>query len=871
MRNTIKYAILAVAASVVLPFGAGAQDNLIDLSKKVTDFGNKTYKLTLETYAKGSSEHSTDAVPTDFVLVMDHSGSMSNNNVTTDMISIVSTGTTLRNDRTYKVVVDNKEYFLKRFTEDREYFESEDNPYSYADITATGAKTYYYKSPNDNNYYQVGGFTDEVFGTRRYYLTFTSSLGRRYIGKDGSVESVVVGRYGEFSTQTTTNKDWDITLYEHQTGSHYTYRYAETLDELTSATSGKEYVRTNGTYAVQATDEIYQVQSQKVTRLEAAKNAAEWFIREVYRNNPTKAGVDKHSLSIVWYGENIKPCTYQNGSYDLIPLSSIDVVNGFIKGIDATGTGSNTYCDKGLEQAYNTLYAARNDGHNKVVVFFTDGEPGSNSGYFAESTARDAMAHAVNLKSDVLTNNGNASKVYAIGLMDSGHATHHRTGTGTSGSDPDKWSSSTNIHDKYIFMNYVSSNYKVTIPNRYKFLEEISNAQCLDDITPHVNCTVDHGNEAPHGYFQASDGKNLGEIFKKIATDNATVNTRLTDETTVVLDAIKNCFTLPHPTSKENIQLYTCNVDVTASGTGNNVVWASDGTGGSVVYKDADNNVVPSTSDKIDHAEYWVPLPNKNDHISINSGPVTVSDPLASDIVEVTGYNYVQNYVGKVTTEGTVSWHAGQKLIIQIDIVADPANAGGVEQETNTGASGVYVPDPKNPGQYECLEEYEIPQVILPYVRIIRDGLKEGETALYSIVKVTGDGSSTPDTSDDAYTTNVMVSYGQNMYEKEDGKEYPSSVLKLLNTGWYKVTELPWAWANTIEHGITDSTTGIASTTNLADGAAYWIYFRNEPISDSDESFVEVFYKATPDTEAVEHAEANKNNNMGNTYPQTNN
>lgn len=57
-----------------------AAENDLSITKSVTDNGDGTYDLTMEAYASGKSEVTTKSVPMDIVLVLDVSGSMSDNN-----------------------------------------------------------------------------------------------------------------------------------------------------------------------------------------------------------------------------------------------------------------------------------------------------------------------------------------------------------------------------------------------------------------------------------------------------------------------------------------------------------------------------------------------------------------------------------------------------------------------------------------------------------------------------------------------------------------------------------------------------------------------------------------------------------------------
>lgn len=770
MKRTFIYTLISLAAMFAAPAIVSAQtgeDPMINLSKKVTDHGNKNYTLTLETYATGSSETDHQVVPNDFVLVLDNSGSMSNNNVTGH--ARVAPGASLNTSTTYLYEKGGTLYYLKR-------------------VGTSGNRKWVY-STNSNP------TEDNASGT----------------------------------------------------------------------------LATGNNYTVQVLDHIYTT-GTSITRKQALLNACASFVETVYENNPTTGS--KHHIAIVWYGQSAKAGnTLTDYSFhELTETLKNQLVTKFLNGSEIPNTGDNTYCDLGLEQAYYALNNAKSDKRNKVTVFFTDGEPGSTRDRFSESRARKAMAQDKLLKSSSLDNaitiDGKTtifpSKVYSVGLMSNGTAGHHDTGDNGAGEVGQQ------TNDKYRFMHYISSNYNVEIDDSYGFRADIPNALCLDPDHGHSSTSPHHGSEDPHGYFMtATDDDSLSEIFSEIANSEADVNERLTDETTVVLDAITNMFQLPEGVKASDIKLYTCNIDVTASATANAVKWDAS-TGDKTVYKNKDNDIIASaSSDGYDHTEHWVEWHPWDDsatdddvignYIKINSGPVSLS--AESDYIQVTGYSYMDHFIGKQKIDGVESWFPdGQKFIIQFDIEADNANGGGVKLETNTEASGVYVPNKENPNKYDALKKYEVPVVNLPYIKIIKEGLQVGESAIFRVVKVTDATGATEDMTADGknvYAANVIIT-------KDSENQVPEAVLKLLVSGYYKVTETSWAWAYTVSHYLSDSK-GIATST-IETGNSYILEMKNVdgPFTE-DNCYLEYKFKNTAKTVA-DHAEANVNNNMGNTF-----
>lgn len=126
------------------------------------------------------------------------------------------------------------------------------------------------------------------------------------------------------------------------------------------------------------------------TKLEALKNAAEKFVADIQQNSQ-ESRVDVISFSYRAYNET-------NG---LLPLSDANVKKINDK-INALRADDGTHPDLGMEEAMRIFAADQQTGRNRVVVMFTDGQPGDygfseNSGY---RTAASTINEAAILKFD---------------------------------------------------------------------------------------------------------------------------------------------------------------------------------------------------------------------------------------------------------------------------------------------------------------------------------------------------------------------------------------------------------------------------------------------------------------------------------------
>lgn len=241
-------------------------------------------------------------------------------------------------------------------------------------------------------------------------------------------------------------------------------------------------------------DQVYVEKS----KLEALKDAVDQFIDNTDAENDSMPADSKHRVSIVTFSEgantrrNLTDCDGQ----DATSLKST------VDGLTATG---GTRADLGLEQAQNVLngQGARDDAQ-KVVIFFTDGQPGYYQ--FEDALAGDAVNTARDMKADGVT-------IFSIGVFD--------------GASNDPVTDGTTDFNRY--MHAVSSNYKkATCPVEYiGWLSGYDrwgnedytygnfgnfNRVDLGQRTPGAE-----GEEEPQYYYSADSSESLSEVFDNIA------------------------------------------------------------------------------------------------------------------------------------------------------------------------------------------------------------------------------------------------------------------------------------------------------------------------------------------------------------------
>lgn len=206
--------------------------------------------------------------------------------------------------------------------------------------------------------------------------------------------------------------------------------------------------------------------------------------------------------------------TYREGRYTYnysqivrnlttVDATGADALKTAVNALRAAGA---TAADYGMQHAQTIITGAANNGRQKVVVMFTDGEPNHNNG-FDNSVANDAIS-----ASKAMKNNGNGATVYTIGCFG-----------GTPGS---------NVTD---YMNYVSSNY------------------------PNATSMTDAGTKASDNFYKTvGSTADLDAIFQEISQTAGGATLTLGSQT-VLKDVVSEYFDLPENAAANiTAQSYSC-------------------------------------------------------------------------------------------------------------------------------------------------------------------------------------------------------------------------------------------------------------------------------------------------------------------------
>lgn len=467
LASRLLAALMALACVLTLLPGAamaaGDDGGKMVVNKTATLEDDGTYTINLSAYATGRTTTETikTGKPLDIVLVLDQSGSMA------DSITSYS------------------------------YQPRENRSYSY---NSYGGKTTYYYLDTDGNYYPVKRDSEWHFdwfdSYTTYYLYYTKNGQNYYLSGTG------------VTTQRPTNvRDSSATIW---TGVLY-----QRSSTSTSKLNALKTAVTNFVNSVSANAKEYNVEH----RIAMVGFASKGTDNSAWKNTGLFVdGYLKEYANSEW--ETNSQLSSQDYKDALVVVNDVDgdiagSISRAIGNLDAEGATRTSY---GLEMAQKVFENNKDSERQRVVVLFTDGEPGK-SGY-ENSEANSALSKAYVLK------NENKATVYSVGLYDS---------------DPE--------NNTVSFMNYTSSNYPFAQSMTYP-------GSKFDDKY----------------YMTASDADELNEIFTYIIDDSTESSTTVTlDAKSVLRDILNDGFVLPAGyDARENITVATQSVELGAEG---NIVW----------------------------------------------------------------------------------------------------------------------------------------------------------------------------------------------------------------------------------------------------------------------------------------------------------
>lgn len=656
LSMTIVCALILSAAPAQAATSSG-----MEFSKTATVNKDGTIDITLEAFATGDKVITTVTrdVPTDIILVLDQSLSMTSNHLQSEPYAarVGATNETLYNVRHnggssnlwYKI--DDQTYVSVSVAkvEDKTSLIPQQLSTNYVNYSSSyggmwgegelNTNCYWYYA--DNLYEQVGDEYLPVTLKRDeqpnygswytdYIYTYTFS-DKKVVTSTGNNTNP----YSANESRTEFQKHAPLyTLIPDSTKTVYTYTY--TLDGVTypiGTSTGADTVFEPTLYE--------RSTGQGTTCLAALKTAVAAFANGVAAkaagpdgNLATTDDNVNHRIAVVGFGADQNGTYQQNSAYrgtelfvgatqygyrnaadhydeafqNMNTQAGQDNVSASINQLVAEGY---TYVNLGLEMANGILNANplnTNEERNRVIIVFTDGVPGGNTEW-EEPGSRDTAEAAWELAG---TAKAAGVTVYAIGVFDEADP-----------SSAGSWATSATQKDKAnYYMQHMSSN----------------------------NGSVSN----PSYYLSAASSGSLTNIFKQLSDNiqSGSTTSTLTKEA-VVKDLVAPQFTLPANATAADITIET---------------YACTGK---------------------ENGKYtWT----KNVDSAGNPDKKGAKATVNGDQVSVTGFDFVGNYVTEIKTNNEVTGYQGHKLVIKFKVVPEADFLGGNDVYTNASA-GIYEND----------------------------------------------------------------------------------------------------------------------------------------------------------------------------------
>lgn len=610
--------------------------NRVTLSKTATKNNNDgTYTIRLEAYARGSSTttETTEEVPTDIILVLDRSGSMS------EKMGAVKysryEGRQTRNDN----LNDNK-------NKDNLYYQLKDG--SYVKVTVVkDDKVVYTPYPNRTTNETYYNDSNDYWDPVTLYAQTTDGYKEVKVDREKKWVKDGYWRYRSFFTYTLTNntkiasdiKGSDTVptfdrnsvtsqvLYTKSTQNVYTYTYKDAAGQkqlITTSTGDSTELRNNPPMWYQWVDS-----NGGDSKMKALKDAASNFVDSVAKKAVgTNSKTVDHRIAVVSFASDVANNT--NGFKQMKNPDEAAAVKQVIRGLTADG---GTLVDNGINTA-NAIFADNqipsNEKRNRVVIVFTDGAPGLYGNWQSASvkTANDAIS-AAKISKDTY-----GATVFTIGIF---------AGAQNSLPIPD--------YTKYTIEHDFFGNYEVSPSdadqtknsNRFMHLVSTNYPSATDIENPGAQ------NKNTGYYLTASDSASLNNVFQQISNQIQDVNTTDLDGSAKVEDVVGTNFTFA-------------------------------GTEGS--------GVTIKTAPFVSESNGQYTFGNEE------TASATVTATVDNGKISVTGFSFKDNWCGYDKTGGSQTAY-GRKLIIEFKVRENTTGCDTASIPTNNGNAKILDKDGK--------------------------------------------------------------------------------------------------------------------------------------------------------------------------------
>lgn len=277
---------------------------------------------------------------------------------------------------------------------------------------------------------------------------------------------------------------------------------------------------------------VYRLGETEISKQEGLMAAAKAFIEATGdKNDAISDASKKHRISIVKFAGTEKTATgndtYSESGYTYNYSQIVQELTSdeatLLKKLNELSASGATSADYGMNRAAAALGdLSTDDGREKIIIMFTDGEPNHGMG-FDGTVANNTISKAKDLKAKGVT-------IYTIGVLKNANPSADPTANSTS-----------NVNK---YLHAVSSNY----PNATKYTN------------------LGTGDYTKGYYKSATNADELNNMFKEIQNNIGSTTVTL-DENAVLKDVVSDNFVLPAGFSASNVTVQT--VDYAGNGTFN--------------------------------------------------------------------------------------------------------------------------------------------------------------------------------------------------------------------------------------------------------------------------------------------------------------
>ncbi|MCQ2183321.1 MAG: hypothetical protein MJY89_07980 [Bacteroidales bacterium] len=719
-----KYIFLFSLALSFLPYvSLSAQEQPVDTMymKKDAEFDYETQSgiITLKNFVPGEMRIARDAKPIDAILVLDYSSSMG------DGYSVDSTYTKIVQDKVYST---QNLYFqngkskstLKNYNtgqlDNVLLYENVGGTYSTIKIDYKGKQYDLYAT----RYYDTNSSYSEI-NTRTWVYIHADAEGggtkRVFIRMDGS----------KIEEQGTTTIGYSTSKFPKGVDG-FTITPTQSADRIVFST-------------------LKELPGQHTThRIEALQFAAGRFIELVANHAKTTGKMDRIAVVIFAGGQSKKYPTFYGSTEDnylqsthpcfLMEFPTDKKYTGSEDEFAGRSFVAKRFVDMSSDDAVNILKYSISNSEYKGMTAVNDGiDLAKALMNYSGRTGEDVSRYVI------FFSDGDPTPDYAKAATPAVAAAYDLKNSSTKkttffsiychSADPKPNSD--------LFMDHLSSNYPF--------------AKTYNDGTKKIPA------DSAVYYKKAKD--NLAKVFDDISQQIIIESSSKFDTKTTLNDFINNeYFQLPdevdQSTAYDNIFVYENKCTGYDKST-NTYSWGA-----------FDN---PSYTRQLDESDGII--------INIRKGDRTKepTDSLYHDKIEIRGYDYGKNWCGLDISKIPNQPH-GARIIVQIPFVYTTSKVWG-DLPTNTEESGVTVVD-KETGETVEEKKYEVPVLPFCYIKLQRDSLDKGESAIYIVEEVLSGGEC-------KFVDKVVIN--------GTGSKVDSCLLYGVPGIKFKVTETNWNWA----------------------------------------------------------------------------